>query len=431
VANIVLRVVVLDGLLLYNIRDGYDLLLDWLSRAVNLPMAFPGVHRNGGLLALVLASIWLAAGLVAVAILSARVTKGMGRGAQWAMTAGVAVAVSTVALFGAWRVGHAAELTPQSSQIDFLRRWHPDLRPVAVALPRIRRLETASVLSRLELSTSPRSRETGDEPTLLTVAWLPAGDYQVVLEGERELAGVLTVSVGMTSQSMDIWALDGMLGGTAALSVSLPARAHSLVVRGDAAARRHIRGVSLRPVAIRHGVDRYGEYIIRAARYERARVFALDDGVYMEPTGLWTRANSTARLALTSDLPAVPIDLRAGPVAATVTLESGNWKRRWRLPPAKAVAWTRLPAACWRSVPLACSGPSTMTLPRATPAPSVSAWNFLVDDAEYNGPWRHGDTEPTDKQQTFAEPGPRRHETRRQTDRQKRESPCRASEARP
>ena len=75
VANIVLRVGVLDGLLLYNTRDGYDLLLDWLSRAVNLPLAFPAVHRKGGILALVLASIWLAAGLVALSLLTALMSK--------------------------------------------------------------------------------------------------------------------------------------------------------------------------------------------------------------------------------------------------------------------------------------------------------------------------------------------------------------------
>ena len=70
VTNVVLRIVVLDGLLAYNYRDGYDLLLDWLTRTVNLPLAFPGVHRQGALLAMVLASIWVAAGLVCLTILS-------------------------------------------------------------------------------------------------------------------------------------------------------------------------------------------------------------------------------------------------------------------------------------------------------------------------------------------------------------------------
>ena len=45
----------------------------------------------------------------------------------------------------------------------------------------------------------------------------------------------------------------------------------------------------------------------------------------MEPTGLWTRGNSVARLALTSELPRVPIDVQAGPVKTTVRLGVGDW----------------------------------------------------------------------------------------------------------
>jgi hypothetical protein len=327
IMNIVLRIVVLDGLLLYNQRDGYDLLLDWLSRAVNLPLAFPAVHRKGGLLALILASIWLAAGLVAITILSALLARGRGRGAQWALTGAVGVALATVALFGAWRVGRAVELTPQSSQIDFLRRWRPDLRPLAVGLPRLASLQTGSVLNRIELSSSRRAREANPDPTLFTVAWLPAGDYQVVIEGERELAGVLTASVGMTSQTIETWPLDGLTSGATAMQVSLPALAHSLVIRGDETASRRITRVWLRPLAIRSGVDRYGEYIIRASRYQDSRVFVLDDEVYMEPTGIWTRGNATARLALSSARPTVPIDLQAGPVPTTVRLVAGEWSQ--------------------------------------------------------------------------------------------------------
>src|SRR4029079_9569106 len=104
------------GLLLYNTRDGYDLLLDWLSRAVNLPLAFPAVHRKGGLLALVLASSWLAAGLVAVSVLTAIMSKPRSRGAQWALTAAVGAAVSTIAISASWRVGLSVEQTPQSSK---------------------------------------------------------------------------------------------------------------------------------------------------------------------------------------------------------------------------------------------------------------------------------------------------------------------------
>ena len=333
VANIVLRVAVLDGLLLYNNRDGYDLLLDWLSRAVNLPLAFPAVHRKGGLLAMVLASIWLAAGLVALTVLTALMVKPRSRGAQWALTAGVGVALSTVALYASWRVGLAVEQTPQSSKIGFLRRWRPDVRPLAVELPALHRLQTASLLGKIEISSSRRAREATPQPALLTVAWLPAGDYQLIADGDGELAGTLTASVGMTSQPMDTRRLDGLAGGATVMNVSLPALAHSLVVRGDDDARRTISRLWLRPLAIRPGVDRYGEYIIRGTHYRHARLFELDDDSYLEPTGLWTRGNSTARLAITSDLERVPIELQAGPVATTVRVALGEWTSETALAP--------------------------------------------------------------------------------------------------
>ena len=332
-ANIGLRVGVLDGLLLYNNRDGYDLLLDWLSRAVNLPLAFPAVHRKGGVLALVLASIWLAAGLVALSVLTAIMSKRRSRGAQWALTGAVGVAVSTVAIDASWRVGLSVEETPQSSKIAFVRRWRPDMRSLAIELPGLHRLQTRTLLSKIDLSTSRRAREAVPDPALLTVAWLPAGDYQLIADGDRELSGTLTVSVGQTSRPMDTWRLDGLAGGDRVTDVSLPALAHSLVVRGDDAARRTISRLWLRPLAIRPSVDAYGEYIIRATRYEHVRLFELDDDAYLEPTGLWTRGNATARLAITSDLERVPIELRAGPVATTVRMVIGEWTSETGLVP--------------------------------------------------------------------------------------------------
>ena len=35
------------GAFIYNGRDGYDLLLDWLSPTVDLTLAAPSVHRDG------------------------------------------------------------------------------------------------------------------------------------------------------------------------------------------------------------------------------------------------------------------------------------------------------------------------------------------------------------------------------------------------
>ena len=43
------------------------------------------------------------------------------------------------------------------------------------------------------------TREIDAAPPLLTLPWLPAGDYRLIVQGANELAGVLTVSAGMTA----------------------------------------------------------------------------------------------------------------------------------------------------------------------------------------------------------------------------------------
>jgi hypothetical protein len=91
--------------------------------------------------------------------------------------------------------------------------------------------------------------------------------------------------------------------------------------------------VWLRPLSLNRGVAASGEYITRASRYQQSQVFLLDDEVYMEPTGLWTRGHSVARIALTSERAVLPMDLQAGPVRTAVRLESGSWSFEAALAP--------------------------------------------------------------------------------------------------
>jgi hypothetical protein len=58
--SVAVRTSVDGGILLYNIRDGYDLLLDWLSPTVNLPLALPSFHRDVVPLAVRDSLVWTA-----------------------------------------------------------------------------------------------------------------------------------------------------------------------------------------------------------------------------------------------------------------------------------------------------------------------------------------------------------------------------------
>ena len=70
-ANVVARLTVLDGALLYNNRDGFDLLFDWISRNVNVPLGLPSVHRSGAQVAWRLTLAWMAVIAAALALLVA------------------------------------------------------------------------------------------------------------------------------------------------------------------------------------------------------------------------------------------------------------------------------------------------------------------------------------------------------------------------
>jgi hypothetical protein len=326
-ANVALRLFVADGGLLFNSRDGFDLLLDWLSRHVNVPLAFPGVLRSGPGPALFVTAAWLAVVALALALLSLLSRRFDNNVAQWAGTAVVGCLTLTAGLAVSWRLTRDPAVTPSSSQAEFIRRWNPSRRPVAIVLPALRPIDLSTAEAGLELETSARFRDVANH-ALLGIPSVPAGDYQVVIEGAPQLAGTLMVSVGATSQTIETWPLDGQTSGLTPLHVTLPAAVHSLVIRGDAAAWLRISRLTLRPNALAAGADSAREVIIRGARYRDARAFFLDDDIYMETAGLWTRGDSTARFLLVPDRASetVAVDVQAGPTAVSLDWTVGAWR---------------------------------------------------------------------------------------------------------
>jgi hypothetical protein len=326
------RIVVLDGLLVHNRRDGFDLLLDWLSRSVSLPLAFPSVHRSGPELALEVALGWMAVGALAVSVLALVLRGGQGRGARWALTCGLSCVALTAGVALTWAMTGVAAVSPSTSQAEFLRRWDPDRRPATFHLPSRRRVDARHVLSELLVRSSPRAPASAD--TLLFIPWLPAGEYRLVVEDASSLSGIVSVSIGMTAQTTETWTFAGEPGGDTQKTLRLPSLVHSVTIRGDDEARRTIARLALRPLAAStHGPA--DGYVIRAARYGAARAFFLDDGAYMEPGGIWTRADGEARFVL-GGAPArqwLSVDLQAGPVDTEVVLQAGDASRTLALAP--------------------------------------------------------------------------------------------------
>jgi hypothetical protein len=119
------RVAVDHGALLYTDRDGVDLLLDWANRSVNLPLAWPSLHRDVPGVAWRDIGIWCLGSAAAVWLALAAARR---IGQDWTVVAaGVACAVMLSAT-GVWsRTG--APVTPDASTVHLLQHWTEVARP--------------------------------------------------------------------------------------------------------------------------------------------------------------------------------------------------------------------------------------------------------------------------------------------------------------
>lgn len=326
------RIFAHDGALLYNGRDGFDLLLDWANRSVSLPLALPSVHRD--LVGDAVADIgtWVSAAALCLAAgwwLASR------RGDPWTWACLSLAATAMVASTFAW-ARHGYAVTPGTSSLDLLHHWQGRWHTVGWRSRPWQLYSGARAPLQLRLATSTRGTREARDPALFTAPLVPAGDYELIVDGSARLSGALTVTVGRTSQALEHLELDGRPAGSVGIVIRLPVRVHSLTIRGDDDAGRTVSAIQLQPRRLRDDRDQESEgFALRASRYGAARVFFMDEGAFMEPGGFWTRGESAARIVVDSGGETSPPALlvRAGPVETTVGLTSGNWADSLRLSP--------------------------------------------------------------------------------------------------
>ena len=356
-AAISLALVAVDrGAFIYNGRDGYDLLLDWLSPTVNLPVAAPSVHRDGVAATLEDAAIWLA---VASAVAAGVAWLARVRPDRAVTRMATALAVPTVAMLAAtlvWAGLDRPALTPATSQMGFLHRWSPSRLPFALQLAPTRVLAAADVPRRLTLASTTRALRPASGEPLLRIPRVLAGEYDVYVDGRASLAGTLTVGLGRQRMPMETWSLAGRHSGFTGLTLSLPTHVHSVTISGDDAAVQAVSRLTLKPRVV-EPPERARESV-RAERFGHVIVFALDDNAYMEPAALWIRGGRTARfVARADDGAAAVLRLQAGAVANTVTVAGGGWSTTVTLAPGETA---EVP------VPAAALAPAELTVTSAT-----------------------------------------------------------------
>jgi hypothetical protein len=324
------------GTFLYNVRDGHDLLLDWANRSVNLPLAFPSLHRDIVSDALGDIAIWLVTWIVmtSAGLLAARRTRQYWTCASAAVLLTVSVAASVV-----W-AGSASSVTPTSSALELLRHWPETPRAIGWQSQPFGLTPPESVPSRLALASTNRGpRPRGVQP-LFTAALVPGGRYDIHVEGAQP-RGQLSIRAGRSTQLIDTLTLDGRSGsGVTGTSVMLPLLVESLTIEGDEAARTSVGRLTLVPATVGNVADAPRRQARRASRYGRLRVFFLDENAFMEPPGFWTRGRAATDLFVDAPedgaLPAGPppaIRVRAGAAPVDVMLSSLDWRIEMTLEP--------------------------------------------------------------------------------------------------
>lgn len=305
VALVVPRVFTEGGRFIFNNRAPLDATLEWLSRGVDLALALPSVHRDGGWIAIRDGGVWIA---LLVSALGVARLRNRPVAAAWTVAAFALMVAAMVATTVVWALHGAQAVTPDRSKLAAIAAYRPAW-------------QTANFLEKIAL----------DLPAAVRLNRVPAGEYELTpAEGA-------VVFVGRNDQPIERSASDSF-------RLRLPVAVQTLNLRAD-------RALTLRPLqATRPPVTRNA---VRAARYGRARAFFFDEWAFLEPDGFWTRANGTAEVVLDTDdvthASGLPISITAGAVETTIELSIGSWresfslsageKREVTLPPAAAGAW--------------------------------------------------------------------------------------------
>jgi hypothetical protein len=290
------------GLFAFNDRDGQAAWLEWLSPVVNLPRAWPSFfwRTEGAFLThvAVVIAIWVAGWLLMRALHSSRVGVAM-----W-----MVCSLMVVAEVG-WRLNGVTGLDPARSQL---------------AVHAAERTWTVGDTTGLSIRNDERRLFGWPATELLAAGPVPAGEYDVQVEGTVSSDVVLTARIGRSREPLMTWGV--AVGAGTMLPLSLPAGATSLSIEADAAAASAGLGVVLRPRGPALKTDGHARAF---ARDGDSAVYFLDDHVFVEPQGFWVRGGREAQIVWSAGPTSAgrtrALRLRNGGAANEVRVTVGGW----------------------------------------------------------------------------------------------------------
>jgi hypothetical protein len=288
----------------YAFPDGRGSIFEAFSPSVDLSLALPSLFREGDRLpdAVTAAMVWLAGAALAVWI--ATRVRADREGTALGL-AGVAVlAVGGLTAHAAWAVAGTSPWTPAAGAAALLRRLPSSV--VAMGGETWRPRGAATAAGALALRTPESVPVRG--PIVLYLPNVPAGSYRIETSGaDADHAFVLELG-------RDAWPYAEWRGSGPGPRVELSTALHSIRVSTEAPAV----SVWLRPERVHESaID--GE-ARRVTRLSGVDVYSMDDGHYVDRSGLWTGGDRSTRLVLVppAHAGAVTVEMEAGPTPVRV-----------------------------------------------------------------------------------------------------------------
>jgi hypothetical protein len=296
-------IVPLQGTLILNDRDGFATWLEWLAPLVDLPRGLPSVLRDGAVVAIGDAAVWILA-VAAAAFMSIRATR------LRAERAGVHALLSAAALVFAiavaatviwWRTG-VRQPTATTAQLTVVRRAARTPNGTAIKFSPFQRVSVASAVARLAIGPSQR-RPLETDGADLSLTGVPAGVYRLDVRPRagQDAAGIEARIAG-TGMPIEQWSVGNARTGDLRLTIPVPVSQLDVWREPLSAA---MLDVALRPLAIpRRPLEDEAK---GAARYGSTTVFLIEGFAYFEATGLWL---SSGRADLAAEPPARALFVR-------------------------------------------------------------------------------------------------------------------------
>lgn len=319
-----------DGALLYQVHDGRSTLLAWMSPLADVTRAFPSMFRADRVPPIASALVWLAA--IGATALAGRAAGRLGAsGRATAATHALAGCLASLAALSIlWHANGVVPFQAPAAGVALLKAVERSPRLTAVRYPPLRILAPADVPSSIALADTAPLERPPDEP-LVGIFGPPAGTYELAAELTGRGGGAVSLRLDSRSPPQWTWTLEGDRGVWSA-EVHLAATTRGLEVQADAAARRSIRRLTVRAIALDHPADDTPPQ--RVVRLGPAVVYVLAGRPYVEADGLWTRGARAVDLVVDPDPGVRPrLFLRNAPIANRVGLTIGADRRTLELAP--------------------------------------------------------------------------------------------------